>query len=100
MTQPKRILVVEIKAIKNPGLDSSQLSRLTAHSNKGKLYLSSIDAIKSAVIDGIVHLGSNFRHPLLFDVQVIPGDEPDTNEPNSDKPPSKAGRRRKKRKNI
>ena len=99
MTQPKRILVVEIRTEDNPGIDSSQLSMLTAHREKGRIYLDSIDTIKSAVIDGIVHLGSNFRHPLLFDVQVVPGDELDAAEPNPDKPPSKSRRRRKRRSN-
>ena len=68
MTTPQRILIVEIRTLDNPDLDSSQLSTLIAHREQGRLYLDSIDAIRSAIVDGIVHLGSNYRHPLLFDV--------------------------------
>ena len=87
MTTPQRILIVEIRTLDNPDLDSSQLSTLIAHREQGRLYLDSIDAIRSAIVDGIVHLGSNYRHPLLFDVQVIP---------ESTKPRSKRRRRRRR----
>jgi hypothetical protein len=30
-----------------------------------------IKQIESAIIDSIPHLGSNFRHPLLFNVQQV-----------------------------
>ena len=78
MNQPQRILVVEIRTINNPGLNRSQLSTLTAFSDSKQLYLSSnLESIKSAILDAIVHLGNNFRHPLLYDVQIIPGNEMD-----------------------
>ena len=91
MSNPKRILIIEIRTIDNPDLDSSQLSTITAHTtDTGRLYLDSIDdAIRSAIVDGIVHLGSNYRHPLLFDVQVLSGDDIDIEKP--------LGRRRRRR---
>ena len=80
MNLQKRLLVVEVKTIDNPGLDRSQLSTITAFSNLGQLYLSEdsgLEFIKSAIIEAVIHLGSNYRHPLLFNVQIVPGDELD-----------------------
>ena len=69
MNKPKRILIIEIKTIDNPDLDSSQLSTLTFNQERGKLYLSSdFEEIKSAIVDAVLCLGSNYRHPLHFDV--------------------------------
>ena len=90
MSQPERILVVEIKTADNPDLDTSQLSTLTFHQDTGKLYLrSEFEEIKSAITDAIVRLGSNYRHPLFFDVQVIP------DESKSEDPPNRRRRRRR-----
>ncbi len=81
MNQPARILVVEIRTLDNPGFDSSQLSTLTYFGDSQRLYLSSdLEIITTAILDAIVHLGSNYRHPLLFDVQVLTGDRIDACE--------------------
>lgn len=92
MSQPKRILIVEIRTIDNPGFDSSQINSITIDEVGGELFLdfSFLDSIASAVFDGVVSLGSNFRHPLLFFVQVVPG-----NSQKSNKPPSRRRRRRR-----
>ena len=69
MNKPKRILIIEIKTLDNPNLDNSQLSTLTFHQDTGKLYLrSDFEEIKSAIADAVLCLGSNYRHPLYFDV--------------------------------
>lgn len=92
MNQPKRLLVVEIRTMDNPGFDSSQLSTLTAFGDSQQLYLSSdLELIRSAILDAILHLGSNYRHPLYFDVQVVPRDEIDASEHN----PRRRRRRRR-----
>ena len=89
---PQRILVIEIKTIDNPGLDDSQISTITFHQETGKLYLRShVEQVRSAITDAVVHLGSNYRHPLHFDVQVIP------DESKSDNPCTRRRRRRKRR---
>ena len=88
----QRILVVEIKTIENPDLDSSQLSEITFHQETGKIYLSShVEQIRSAIENAVLRLGSNYRHPLYFDVQVIPA------ESRSDNPSNGRRRRRKRR---
>ncbi len=41
-----------------------------------RLYLSTgIFALESAILSAIPRLDSNYRHPLLFDVQILAGDE-------------------------
>lgn len=96
MNQPQRILVVEIRTMDNPGLDRSQLSTLTAFDDSSQLYLSSnLESIKSAILDAIVHLGNNYRHPLLYNVQVIPGSEMDAMMASIERHPNAHRRRRK-----
>ena len=90
----QRILVVEIKTIENPDLDSSQLSEITFHQDTGKIYLSShVEQIRSAIENAVVRLGSNYRHPLHFDVQVIPAESKPEN-------PSTRRRRRRRRRSY
>jgi hypothetical protein len=36
-----------------------------------------IETITTAIIDSIPHLGTNFRYPLLFQIEIIPGDRLD-----------------------
>ena len=36
-------------------------------------FATGIEEIKRAILGIIPHLGSNYRHPLLFDVQILPG---------------------------
>ena len=40
-------------------------------------FATGIEEVKQAIVDIIPHLGSNYRHPILFDVQIFPGDEID-----------------------
>ncbi len=95
MNQPERILVVEIKTMDNPGFDSTQLSTLTAFSDSNNFYLgSNLELLKSVIIEAIIHLGSNYRHPLLFNVQVLPGDEIDALIASCELPKSPTVRRR------
>lgn len=79
MNQPQRLIVIEIRTIDNPGLDSSQLSTIKAFESSHGLYLSwDVEPLKQAILDAVVHLGSNYRHPLLYSVQVVPGDKADS----------------------
>lgn len=93
----ERIIVVEIKTIDNPGFDSSQLRTINLYEGKEVFYLgfSWVDLIWQAIADAIVRLGSNFRHPLLFRVQVIPYQEADTTTVDYSPPRRKRRRRRR-----
>jgi len=99
-TQPQRILVIEIKTIDNPGFDSSQLSTIKFFDTSAEYKVDlSYKQIGSAIIDAILRLGSNYRHPLLYDVQIIPGDGTDTSDPQLDKSPTRRRRRRRRKAN-
>ena len=100
MNDPKRILVIEIKTMDNPGFDSSQLSTIKFFETTDKYQINlNYKQIGSAIIDAILRLGSNYRHPLHFDVQVLPGDELDTSDPQVDKSPTTRRRRRRRKTN-
>jgi len=89
MNQPQRILTVEIRTEQNPNFHSSQMPTLTFLQDGENLYLKSdIKQIISAIVDAVLHLGSNYRHPLYFNVQVIPA------ECKSDNPNRRRGTRR------
>ena len=92
-----RIIVLEIRTIDNPGFDQAQISSLVLREAENGFCLESswIDSISSAITDAIVHLGSNYRHPLYFDVQVLPREDIDTT---IDSTPPKRRRRRRRRK--
>jgi hypothetical protein len=78
MTQT-HLLSVEIKTI------DSQSNHLDVPSNlvifcdpQGNCFIAQgLDQIKAAIIGAIPHLGTNSRHPLLFNVQILPGDHAD-----------------------
>lgn len=55
-----------------------------------------INYIERAIVEAVIHLGSNYRHPLLFNVQVIPGDEIGTNAALFDSPRASKSRVRRK----
>ena len=100
LPQPKRILVVEIRTADNPGFDSSQLSTIKLFETTDKYQVDlNYKQIGSAIIDAILRLGSNYRHPLLYDVQVIAGDDLDTSKPQLDKSPPRRRRRRRRKTN-
>ena len=94
-----RIIVLEIKTIDNPGFDQTQISSLVLREAENGFCLDSswVNSLSSAITDAIVHLGSNYRHPLYFDVQVLPREDIDTT---IDSTPHKRRRRRKRRKPI
>ena len=75
--QPQQILIVEIKTVESASINTEQLHSMVIYvdSNHNYFLSTGIERIKSAILDAIVHLGSNYRHPLLFKVQVVPGDE-------------------------
>ena len=100
MSNPERILVVEIKSIDNPGLDSSQLSTMQFREENNICYLAfDRDKLEFAVVDGIFNLDSNYRHPLYFQVQPLPDESNDVDkcEQTLDMPPVKRRRRRKRK---
>ena len=77
MNQPKRILVVEIKMLDETDFDPSQIKSMTVYQDSGNNYhlATGLKHLEQAIIEAIIHPGSNYRHPLLFDVQIVPGDE-------------------------
>jgi len=80
MNHPQRILTIEITTSDNPSLDFSQLPTLNFLQDGKNLRLNSdIEQIKSAIADAVIHLGSNYRHPLYFNVQVIPTESKSSN---------------------
>ena len=92
----ERLIVVEIKTIDNPGFDEAQLRTINLYEVDEVFYLefSWIDLVVSAIADAIIRLGSNFRHPLYFNIQVIPHKGADTIT--VDSTPLKKRRNRKK----
>lgn len=79
MNSPNRTLIVEVRTIENSHFDPAQTLPLIIYQDTNDNYFIStgIEPIKAAIIQAIPHLGSNYRHSLLFDVQVISGDEVD-----------------------
>ena len=78
MIQNNRIIVLELKTGNKSDYDLAQLFNLTAYTDSQYLYWNEdIEQLDSAILDAIINIGSNYRHPLLFNVQVLPGDEID-----------------------
>ena len=50
--------------------------------------------IIGAMGDAVVRLGNNFRHPLIYDVQVVSGDEMDAIMASIERNPNTRRRRR------
>lgn len=74
----RQIIVVEVTRT-NSSFNKSQTIPLTIFFDQNDNYYLSIqqlERIKSKIIE-VVKLGSNYRHPLLFDVQIVPGDGTD-----------------------
>ena len=55
------------------------------------------DKVELAVVDGIMNLGSNYRHPLFFHVQPLPGSSKNR-EQTLDMPSPRRRRSRRRRK--
>jgi hypothetical protein len=79
MLQRSPLLIIEIKTVEQVDFNPAQVTPMTVFQDSaGRYHLATgIKQIESAIIDSIPHLGSNFRHPLLFDVQILPGDNID-----------------------
>ena len=76
MNSSKQILIIEIKTIDSGSFDTQQLEKMIIYQDhRNKYFLSTgVERIKTAILDAIPRLGSNYRHPLLFGVQIFPGD--------------------------
>jgi len=83
MNQPQS-LIIEVRTVEvdsSTDFDRSQVNNLIIHRDRQNNYhlsLQQLNQLRAAIIDIIPRLGSNYRHPLLFNVQVIPGDEVDS----------------------
>jgi hypothetical protein len=77
----KHFLSLEIRTqASTPPIELEVLPIITimqdTHNNY--FFATGIDPIKSAILGTIPHLDSNYRYPLLFQIQIIPGDRTDT----------------------
>ena len=75
--QSQQILIVEIKTVESVSINPEQLNPMVIYRDPSNNYFVStgIKKIERAITEAIVRLGSNYRHPLYFDVQVLSGDE-------------------------
>lgn len=76
----KHLLILEIRTqASSPPQELDLLPIMTimqdAHHNY--FFATGIDRIKSAIIDSLPHLGTNYRYPLSFQLQIITGDRID-----------------------
>ena len=74
MTQT-HLLSVEIKTLEPSLIDLDVHSSLVIFCDpRGNHFLAKgLDDITTAIIDSIPHLGTNFRYPLLFQIEIISG---------------------------
>ena len=102
MNQSQRILVVEIRTMDNSNLEPSQISSITVYENSGSYYLTlDLSQIRAVIIEAvktIISLGNNYRHPLYFDVQIVPGSGMETGVTLTPDRDRRRGRQRRKRK--
>lgn len=112
MNPSKQILVVEIKTIDSAEFDTQQLSggqhsreahelrpqKMIIYRNSRNRYFlfTGIEKIRTAILDAIPRFGSNYHHPLLFDVQILPGNEMDAYMASIDEVRSQVQDRRRK----
>ena len=73
MNSPNRTLIVEIRTVERSQFNSVQTSPLIVYQDaSSNYYLATGNSqIERAILAAVPRLGSNYRHPLLFDVQVI-----------------------------
>ena len=76
---PTYLLSIEIRTIEpsSNNLDPDSVITIYCDRHNNCFIGSSLDQIKTAIIGTIPHLGTNFRHPLFFNVQILPGDKLD-----------------------
>lgn len=75
----QHFLSLEIRTQASPPMELESIPIITimqdTHNNY--FFATSIDLIKSAILGTIPHLDSNYRYPLLFQIQIIPGNRAD-----------------------
>ena len=93
----RKLLIVEIRIANETDYDPSQVQSLTIYRDSENHYHSNnqMNEIKRAMGDAIVYFGNNFRHPLLYDVQVVPGGEMDAVMASIERHPNAHLRRRR-----
>ena len=95
----RKLIIVEVKMADDDDFDLSQVNSLTIYQDSENHYhfVGNLKEIQRAIGDAIVHLGNNYRHPLIYDVQVIPGNEMDAVIASVDTHPNVHRRRRRSR---
>jgi hypothetical protein len=75
----KHFLSLEIRTLASPPLELDSIPIITIMQDAHNHYFiaTGIETIKSAITDSIPYLGTNFRHPLLFNLQIKSGDRLD-----------------------
>ena len=93
--ESRKLLIVEIRIADETDFDPSQVQPITIYQDARNYYHSTnqMKEIKRAMGDAVIHLGNNFRHPLIYDVQVVPGDEVDAVMTSDLKPNARRRRR-------
>ena len=76
---PTYLLSVEIKTFEYQSDQLEAPYNLVIFCNpQGNCFIAQgLDQITTAIIGTIPHLGTNSRHSLLFNVQILPGDQSD-----------------------
>jgi hypothetical protein len=71
----KHFLSLEIRTLASPPLELDSIRTITIMQDAHNHYFiaTGIETIKSAITDSIPHLGTNFRYPLLFQIEIISG---------------------------
>jgi hypothetical protein len=79
MNPRSQMLIIEIRTVERVDFDANQLTPMTVFQDSASNYhlATGIKQIESAIVEIIPYLGNNFRHPLLFNVQILPGDNID-----------------------
>lgn len=73
------LLSVEIKTIEpsRNNLDPNSVITIYYDPQDNCFIGSNLEQVKTAILSAIPHLGTNFRYPLLFNVQIESGDQTD-----------------------
>ena len=74
MNQRSPVLKIEFTMVDRESIDPNQIQPLNIYQDLEGHYFSgkAIKQIKKAIVKIVLRLGSNFRHPLYFDVQIFP----------------------------
>ncbi|MEY2833605.1 MAG: hypothetical protein RLZZ574_2864 [Cyanobacteriota bacterium] len=79
LAQQFRVEVVKRYLIQNPHKSqfwAMEYFKFFLHKSESylEMFATGIDRIKSAIIDSLPHLDSNFRYSLSFQLHIVPGD--------------------------